>query len=182
MAVQTHTVEEFDAFVNRPENADRMFEFIGGEIVEVPSNPYSSQFGSCINGFIFLYLRQNKIGHLTGEHGGFMVFGERYAPDVAFTLTARQPQLARRGYNPIPPDLAVEVVSPGDLPRDVRIKVGNYLAAGVLLWVVHPEEQRIEVYAPGQPVKILGIGDILDGGNVLPGFTLPVRDIFECVE
>ena len=54
----------------------------------------------------------------------------------------------------------------------------NYLLAGTLLWYVYPDEQRIKVYEPGQPAKTLGIDDVLDGGKVLPGFNLAVKDIF----
>ena len=79
-----YSLVEFEAFIDLPENAERFFEFIGGEILEVPSNTYSSKIASRISGFIFMYLLQNDIGHLTGEQGGYMVFGERYAPDVAF--------------------------------------------------------------------------------------------------
>lgn len=62
--------------------------------------------------------------------------------------------------------------------EQLRIKIGNYLAAGVWLWVVLLETQQVEVYAPGRPVLILAIDDTLDGGDVLPGFTLPLRAIF----
>src|SRR6266849_3602401 len=107
-----------------------------------------------------------------------MVSGERYAPDVAYISFARQPELAKKGYNPNPPELAVEVVSPNDPERNLRIKVANYLAAGTLVWLVRPDEKQIEVYAPGQPVKVLGVKDILDGGSVLPGFSLKVGEVF----
>ena len=107
-----------------------------------------------------------------------MVSGERYAPDVAFISVARQPELAKEGYNPNPPELAVEVVSPNDSERKMTRKVVNYLAAGTLVWLVRPEEKQVEVYATGKPVKTLGINDTLDGGTVLPGFTLKVSEIF----
>lgn len=172
------TAAEFDEFVTLPENDDRLFELIGGEIIEVPSNPYSSKIAARIILFIGMYLLKNDIGHLTGEAGGYMVSGERYAPDVAFISKVRQPKLAEEGYNPKAPDLAVEVVSPNDSERKLTIKVGNYLAAGTLLWVVYPQDKEVHVYAPGLPVKKIGIDGILDGGDKLPGFTLAVRDIF----
>ncbi len=89
-------------------------------------------------------------------------------------------EIAQRGYNPNPPDLAVEVDFPStETSRDtLRIKIGNYLAAGTVVWVVNVEPKLVEVYAPGQPVKLLGVDDTLDGGDVLPGFTLSVKDIF----
>lgn len=173
------TVEEFDKFVRLPENADREFEYIGGRIFEVVSNPKSSMLGARVSGFFFIYLSQNDIGHLTGADGGYMVSGERYIPDVGFISYEKQVELLSvEGYNPEPPDLAVEVLSPSNDDETLRIKVTNYLAAGTLVWVVNPYEQVVEVYVPGKPVKVFGIKDTLDGSNVLPGFTLEVRKIF----
>jgi Uma2 family endonuclease len=181
MAVQTRsmTIEEFEQFTQSPENEDRLFEYIGGEIVEVPSSAYTSKIASRISGFIFIYLLQHDIGHLTGEAGGYRVSGEDYAPDVAFISKQKQPELAQRGYNPNPPDLAVEVLSPTDKPSRIRTKIAGYLAAGTILWLVDPEAKVVEVYTPGQKSKMLRMNDSLDGEDVLPGFTLAVKDIFQ---
>ena len=182
MAVQTQrmTVEEFERYVELPENADRLFEYIGGEVVEVPSNAYASKIASRINGFIFMYLLQHDIGHLTGEAGGYKVAGEDYAPDVAFISRQEQPELAQQGYNPNPPDLAVEIDFPSTYQsqKNLKIKIVNYLYAGTTVWVVYPDQRRVEVYAPDQPAKIIDADGTLDGGDVLPGFTLAVKDIF----
>ncbi len=178
-----YTAEAFDAFVVQPENEEKLFEFIGGEIVEVPSNPYSSEIASEISFFIKLFLRESGIeGHVTGEQGGYQVGEERYAPDVAYLSTAVQPQLARTGYNPNPPQLAVEVVSPTDSERNLMLKMGNYLAAGTVVWIVYPDEQEVHVYRPGQAVQVLTVKDTLDGGDVLPGFMLAVEKIFPAKE
>jgi Uma2 family endonuclease len=99
---------------------------------------------------------------------------------VAFISKARQPELARQGYNPNPPDLAVEVDFPStyESQQNLNVKVVNYLNAGTTVWVFKPEQKRVEVYAPGKSVRILGINDTLDGGEVLPGFKLAVKDVF----
>jgi Uma2 family endonuclease len=180
LQIQHMTVEEFDIFAELPENRDKILEYIGGEVVEVPSNAFASETGSTILGELYVFLRGKDLGHLTGEAGGYMVSGERYAPDVAFVSKAKQPQLAKRGYNPIPPDLAVEVDFPStyETQRDLRTKVVNYLAAGTQVWLVLPERKEVEVYVPGQPRKLLTINDSLDGGVLLPGFTLPLKTIF----
>jgi Uma2 family endonuclease len=175
------TIEEFDRFVNLPENADKLFEYIGGEIVEVPSNPYASEIGYNIGFPIKLFLRDSGIeGHVTGEAGGYIVAGEKYAPDVAYISTARQPQLAQQGYNPNAPELAVEVDFPStyESVRQFHVKMANYMAAGTVLWIGYPETKIVEIYAPGQPVRWVGIDGVLDGGDVLPGFKLAVREIF----
>jgi Uma2 family endonuclease len=177
-----NTLEEFEAFIARPENADKLFEFIHGEIVEkMPSNPYVSEVASLIIFFLRLFLREHGIeGHITEGQGGYVVAGEKYAPDVAYISKERQPKLARKGYNPNPPELAVEIESPtsAESERRLRAKLLNYIAAGVLVWIVYPESREVEIYAPGEPMKTIGIDDTLDGGDVLPGFTLAVKEIF----
>ena len=173
MAVQTrrYTIDEFEAVVNAPENADRLFEFIGEEIVEVPSKPYSSQVAAFIIAALIMYLKSNPIGHVTGEAGGYQIGDERYA-------RTKQDKLPHEGYNPNPPDLAVEVISPSDTDRQLRIKVTNYLAAGTVVWVVDPGAKEVEVYRPGQVVQIIAEDGTLDGGELLPGFLLAVNEIF----
>ncbi len=121
---------------------------------------------------------QNDIGHITGEAGGYMVAGERYAPDVAYISKARQPELPQRGYNPIPPDLAVEVLSPSNEPDDMQIKINNYLLAGAVVWLVNPAKKHVTVFSAGRPAQRVSTQGTLDGGDILPGFTLAVKDIF----
>lgn len=70
------------------------------------------------------------------------------------------------------------MISPTDSPRETWIKVVNYLAAGTTVWVVDPEQKRVEVCAPGQPIKPVTLDGVLDGGEILPGFTLAVKNIF----
>ena len=174
------TVKQFDEFAALPENDDKLFEFIGGEVVEVPSNPYASYISSRALRRIANFVEEHNLGYVTGEAGGYRVSGERYAPDVGFIHKAKQARLATEGYNPLPPDLAVEVDFPSTMQsqRTLRIKLANYLAAGVVVWVVLPETREVEVYAPDQPARLMTVSDTLDGGDVLPGFTLAVRDLF----
>jgi Uma2 family endonuclease len=178
---QKMSAEAFDRFAQRPENAEKILELIAGEVLEVPSNPYVSMIAGLILTALNLYLRKNPLGQVTGEAGGYRVGGERYAPDVAYISYARQPELARSGYNPNPPDLAVEVISDPESweeQRQLRIKLSSYQAAGVLVWVVNPEEQLVEVHQAGQFIDFVDIGGTLTGGDVLPGFELAVKDIF----
>ncbi|MBZ0321217.1 MAG: Uma2 family endonuclease [Anaerolineae bacterium] len=174
------TAAEFDAFIALPENADKIFELIGGEIVEVPSNAASSQYSMVVGGEIYIYLKEHKIAHLTGEGGGFQVSGERYAPDIAVTLKIKQAKLDTKGYNSFPPDLAVEVDFPSTYQsqEQLRIKIVNYLAAGTTVWLLRPETKTAEVYRPGQPVQLLNINDSLSGDDILPGFTLALKGVF----
>lgn len=173
------SIAEFEAMVNDPANGDRKFELIGGEIIEVPSNAYSSFIAINIATALRHYVRANHIqGYVTGEQGGYMVYGERYAPDVAYIAKARQPELARRGYNPNPPELAVEVLSPDDSPKDTRIKLSNYLAAGTVVWVVDTDALTVEIHTPQAPVQIIEAGGVIDGGALFPDLQLSLDEVF----
>ena len=179
MVVQTRlTVEEFDKLAELPENAHKRLEFIGGEVVEVVSNSDSSEIAAMVLAEIITYVKSKKLGRVTGADGGYMVVGERYMPDVAFISNVKQPERPHVSWNPIAPDLAVEVVSPSDLPKEITDKVANYLAAGTVVWVIYPNDQQVKLYEPGQPVKTVTADEILEGGNVLPGFSVPLKDIF----
>jgi Uma2 family endonuclease len=178
--VQTRrlTVEEFERLAEQPENRDKRLEYIGGDVIEVVSNSYASLVAVRISARIQLFVEDRKLGYVTGADGGFMVSNERYIPDVGFIGKQKQPEPPRVSWIPKPPDLVVEVLSPTDAPEVVRIKIVNYLHAGVTVWLVNPDRRQIEIYIPGEMAKSIGIEDTLDGGDVLPGFRLAVKDIF----
>jgi Uma2 family endonuclease len=173
---------EFDHYAQLPENQALLLEFVAGEIIQkMPSNPFSAYIAGRFILFFGMYLLQNPIGYVTASEGGFMIGDDRYAPDMAFVRYARQAMPVKRGYNPIAPDLAVEVISDSDNAQEWRtlvLKISHYLAAGVVVLVVETTERQIEVHTPGQPPRILGIQDSFDGGDLLPGFTLQLTDIF----
>ena len=175
---QLYTDAEFEVFIRLPENADRRFELIDGEIIEVPSNAFSSEIAILIAAALLAFVRPRGLGHITGEGAGYNIHGRKLSPDVAFVAQARQAQLAQEGYNPVAPDLVVEVVSPTDKQAAIRRKLALYAQAGVLVWLVYPKRKTVEVYAPDQPVEILRGDEVLDGGEILPGFTLPLNSIF----
>ncbi len=181
MAVTTQpmTAEQFERLALQPENAERRLEFVGGEIVEVVSNNYSSMVAARILIKLGTFLENAHLeGYVTGADGGYCVGDERYIPDVAFVSKSRQPAPSRDAYNAIAPDLAVEVLSPSDQPDVLRLKLANYLAAGTVVWVVNPDNNTVEVYTPGQRAYRLGPADTLTGSDLLPGFALPVKDVF----
>ena len=108
------TPEQFDQWALHPDHADRAYEFIAGEIVEkMVSNNESSNIGYNIGAAIHAYAREHDSGRVSGEQGGYIVNGERYIPDVGYISKARQAVRSKDAYNPLAPDLAVEVVSPG---------------------------------------------------------------------
>jgi len=173
-----YTAADFDQLIDLPENADRRLELIGGEVVEVVSNNYSSETAANLLAEIHSFARRHALGRVTGADGGYMVAGERYIPDVAFISFARQPDPSHEAYNPQPPDLAVEVLSPSDDEANLRIKIVNYLRVGTVIWVIDPVKKLVECYMPDASPQTLGTGDTLDGGRFLPGFQMAVKDIF----
>lgn len=102
-------------------------------------------------------------------------------PDISFVRQARLPRNVR-SYPEIAPDLAVEVSSPSDREYDIEIKVMEYQKAGVgLVWVIHPVSRSVDVYRLGSGMRKQNYvaGDQLEGEDVIPGFSLPVSDIFD---
>jgi Uma2 family endonuclease len=177
--LQPMTADVFDFFLQNPENASRNFELIAGEIVEkMVSNPRSSKIGIRISGHLSVWVEDRGLGVVTGADGGYSINGERYIPNAAYISKARQPVQPSDAYNPLAPDLAVEVLSLTNNDVQMRFKVVNYLAAGTLTWVIDPVRQRVEVYQPGHPPKILASDENLIGGDVLPGFYLTKKSIF----
>ena len=124
------------------------------------------------------------LGHVFGSDAGVLL--ERNPdtvrePDVAYVAAARLPLDADiSGYCPVVPDLVVEIVSPTDDEREVANKSTMWLHYGArMVLVINPASRTIQVRRPGAPAVILTVHDTLDGGDVLPGFTCPVRDILE---
>ena len=175
---QKATIQDFEAFTKLPENSEKIFELIDGEILEVPSNPYVSVIASRIITFILNYLLKNKAeGHVTGEGGGFVIDGHIFAPDVAYI----QKLPTNKGYETIPPLLAVEVISDphsNTEQSDLRRKMVHYMQAGVVVWVVGDVARHVEVHIPEKSVALFHEEDLLIVEDILPGFKLAVKDIF----
>lgn len=184
MAVQdqTHklTIEEFQAFEARPENVDRSFELIDGEIIEKMPSFVPSEIALTVGFYIKGFVLEHRTGYVTGEAGGYVMSpGNVFNPDVGYISKARLPEMPEREA-PVPPDLAVEVKSPTDSKRALHRKAEKYLEFGTrLVWLVFPDEQTVLVYTRDKDdYETIKLDGILDGGDVLPGFTLKLEDIF----
>jgi Uma2 family endonuclease len=142
------------------------------------------------HGWVVMYLTL-KIGDFVTDHHLGVVFGAETgfligrnpdtvrAPDVAFVTVARVPEELPEGFFPGPPDLALEVLSPGDRASEVLAKVQDWLQTGACaVWVVDPNSKTVTVYHDRQKITILSAGDELTGGDLLPGFRLAVADLF----
>lgn len=178
------TAAEFEAFVTLPENAEHALELIHGEIVEkMPTEEHS-----VIVGNIYFHLRAfveaNGLGRVTfevrrqppGDDHNVRV------PDVDFTSVSRlneRDDLVKRGPVHQMPDLAVEVQSPGQSDKLMTDKADFYLTNGVqVVWLVYPRKALVEVLTRDSRILLSG-GEILDGGDLLPGFSLRIEDIFK---
>lgn len=100
------------------------------------------------------------------------------APDIAFVSASRVPDPRPRGYVEFAPDLAVEVLSPGNRPGEVLEKVAHWLNAGTLLvWIIDPIKRIARVYRADGTESFLAEHDVLDGEDVLPGFACPLAEV-----
>ena len=129
-----------------------------------------------------VFVRQHKLGICGGADWGFILARDPDVvrlPDGAFVRSERVPATGiPPGFWAGPPDAAVEVVSPSDRFKDVMEKAQDYMDAGTrLLWVIDPEARRAWVFRPGTVTRSIDENGVLDGEDVLPGFSLPLRDV-----
>jgi Uma2 family endonuclease len=180
--VKPVTAAELNQFMNQPENADRLFELINGGIVEKAPTQLHGLIAGLVATFLNLFLLRNPLGWVMVEARYKMPNDDEndYIPDVSF-IGKHRGGLVERGPAPYMPDFAIEVKSPDDSLPEMRKKAAYYLANGSrLVWLVYTERRLVIVLTPDSE-DILGENDTLDGADVLPGFTLPVRDIFPIV-
>ena len=164
--------------------SDEPWELWEGELQKVPgAGGEASALAHWIGVSISTFVRPRRLGMVTGADGTYILARDPdtvLVPDAAFVRRDRLPGGVRpQRFIPVPPDLVVEVRSPWDKPSDIAKKLELYRRAGVaLVWWVDPARRTVAVYRDGQLVAELGEGDELDGGDVLPGFRLPVAEIF----
>ncbi len=175
-----YTAQEFEAL---PE-FDERFELVDGKLVKKPMpNHEHTNIGWALCLAYALFDRQERIGRMRPEAQVNLGPNDEPIPDVAFWTAARMPARNLTAAAPYP-DLVAEIWSPHDLehPRKARDKIQRYLKAGVkLVWVVNPPNRTVEVYRPSQtnPVEVLSIGEELSGEEVIPGFKVAVKPLFD---
>ncbi|MBI3273373.1 MAG: Uma2 family endonuclease [Planctomycetes bacterium] len=175
------TATEADVLaIERQEN--RLCELVDAALVEKTRGYKESLLACAIAELLRAHVRVRRSGLVTGADGMLRLFpGLVRIPDVAFVSWDRIPG-RRVPSEPIPslvPDLAVEVLSPGNTAAEMARKRDEYFAAGVrLVWYVDPETRTAVVHATRDRNLALARLDALDGADVLPGFTLPLRDLF----
>lgn len=159
------------------------YELVEGKLKKMP--PTGGPHGDLTTRLayhLYGHVRLNGLGHVLNDAGFYLrrdpdtVRG----PDVAFIRAARVPGgKLPEGYFFGPPDLAVEVVSPGDTAAEVEAKMRDYLTSGVLsVWVVYPDTRTVVVHRPDGTATRYGEDGVLQDEELLPGFSLSLRELF----
>lgn len=173
-AADTMTLEEF------LENDLEGYEYAKGELVPMP--PTSMEHGEIsinIIRYLDMHVYKHQLGRLYTAETTFQLDDRLVKPDVAFVSMERLPENRRKG-SPVPPDLAIEIVSPTDKHYDVTEKALAYLKAGTrFVWVIEPVAKTVMVYRSETDSTMLNYEDTLTGEDVVPGFACPVAQLFE---
>ncbi len=180
-AVRRMTIEEFERL---PDLDDFPYELVRGWLVREPPP-------MVLHGSLQLRLGRFLLDFVERENLGLVVTETHYVvreepqvvrcPDVAFMAGARlEGELLEEHFRRGAPDLAVEILSPSNRPAEVAEKVTEYLATGArAVWVLDPRKHLVTVHRPGADPRVYRAGDELDGGEVLPGFRLPLSTLFD---
>ncbi len=168
-----------EQFLAQPERKPYR-EYVDGEVTEKPMPTGAHAIIQRLLSFIFtVYLREQPGGDAGSEiRCVFRTAGTRrsYVPDFVYVGPERM--RARRGPQHGPPDLAVEILSRDDRPSRITAKVTYYLQHGVrLVWLIDPRARTVLVLRPDAADALLHEDAVLDGGDVIPGFRVPVREL-----
>jgi Uma2 family endonuclease len=164
---------------------DMLYEVVEGKVVEKIVGASEIEIATLLIEFLAPFVRAHRLGKVLGE----MIFridqvkDLQRRPDVSFVSHARWPyhrRVPKVAVWDIVPDMAVEIVSPSNTADHVQEKIHEYFAAGVRrVWVVYPRQQEVYVYASPTEIQVLQLGQELDGGDLIPGFRLPLAALFE---
>jgi Uma2 family endonuclease len=163
--------------------SDRLYELVDGTLVEKTMGLTESMLALRVARRIGNFAEENDLGIPSGADGTVRLLkGLVRMPDVGFFCWDKLPGrlLPSQPIPDLAPDLAVEVLSEGNTPAEMERKLREYFLAGVrLVWIIDPAKRQADVYTtPDAPATILDESQALDGGDVLPGFTLPLAELF----
>jgi len=171
-----------EEFLKLPER--ELYELVDGELVETLMSMEAAWVASQINRRLTAFVDEHQLGAVFTSDATYQCFpdspGTVRRPDVSFIARGRlsEDQFSE-GHCLIPPDLAVEVISPNDLLYALEQKVEDYRSAGVkLIWVASPKSRSITAYRPKKKPTHFEAGDVLNGENVVPGFEVAVSELF----
>lgn len=172
-----------DELFSLPADGNRR-ELVKGELrTMAPAGAEHGFVAGEVFGFVREHVRRHRVGYTFAAETGFTIGRDPdtvRAPDVAFVAAGRfAGNVLPARFADLAPDLVVEVVSPSDTAREIQEKVEDWLRAGVrMVWVVYPSTRSVTVYRSLTEVRVLTEAETLEGEDVLPGFTCPVRDLF----
>ena len=173
------TADEFYLFCCQN---DGCYELVDGKVVELaPPNDEHGEIASNVVTSFNNYSRPRGIGRSRVETGYTLRTGPDTVrgPDVSFVFQPRV-EGRGRGFPSGAPDIAVEVVSPSDTAAEMARKVAEYLSAGSqMVWVVYPAGRRVVIHRADGSVLSYGGDDVITDEELLPGFSLPLSEIFE---
>lgn len=182
-ATKLMTAEEFAEWADRPENENKCFELVRGEVIELPL-PMKRHGTVCMNAgsILWVYTRQRGKGYVTGNDAGVILERDPdtvRGPDIALYEDAQTFAELHPKYGEALPRLAVEVLSASDRWGPVLRKIADYLRNGVdMVWLIDPESRTVTVYRPDKVPRVYEEYEELDGEDVLPGFRCRVADFF----
>jgi Uma2 family endonuclease len=162
----------------------KRYALIRGELITMaPAGAEHGARASSLGARMQVFAEDHELGIVFAAETGFQLEVDPdtiLAPDAAFVRQARLPAgPLPAGYFPGAPDIAVEVVSPGDTQREVADKVAAWLEHGThLVWVLRSRQKTVTVHRLDGTVQVLGENDLLDGEDVLPGFRIPIKHLF----
>ena len=175
----TATHEDWEAANRR---GDGLYELIDRTLIRKAVSDLSSWLGGKLFRLIGNFAEDRGLGYVHPADGFFDLPDGLRAPDAAFTRLADRPHgLQDHGYSDVPPALVVEALSPGNTAREMELKRAVYFAAGVeLVWEADPLARTVVVWTEPDADTALSAeaGDGLTGGAVLPGFRVPLADLF----
>jgi Uma2 family endonuclease len=165
---------------------NRICELIDGTLVEKAMATYESILAAVLIGVFQRYLDENNLGVVAGGDGMLKILpGQIRTPDVSFISWERLPssQLPRPRVYALAPDLAVEILSEGNTATEMDRKLHDYFQSGVrLVWYIDPASRTAKTYTGEHDRTEIGADGLLSGGEVLPGFKLPLAQLFARVE
>ncbi len=161
----------------------RLCELVDGVLVEKAMAFYESLIAIVLGRFLQEFVSRHKLGVVAGADGSMKLApGLVRIPDVSFISWARLPggKIPRAPIPALFPDLAVEVLSESNTKAEIQRKLGEYFEAGTrLAWIIDPRTRTARAYTTAEQFAQMTEDDLLDGGEVLPGFELSLRQLFE---
>jgi Uma2 family endonuclease len=165
------------------DHEDRLYELVDGILVEKTVGYEESFIAGKILRLVGAFVERRKLGLVTGEGGMLKLDIDLVRiPDVSFVSWDRVPgrKFPREPVPPLVPDLAVEVISPSNTPKEMNEKLQEYFEKGVgLVWFVRPKSRVVDVYTAADHFTRLTASMQLDGGDILPGLSVQVGQLFE---